>query len=64
MTDWREVYEENRAVPPHSQTFRQSDSKRRSQGFQIVFKHVDGVSIFPVGYDSYELTLTFHSSVS
>lgn len=48
MSDWREVFEQNRGVPVHSQTARQSDSKRRSQGFQIVFKHVDGAAIFPV----------------
>ncbi|XP_076132614.1 nephrocystin-4 [Alosa pseudoharengus] len=46
MTDWREVFERTRAVPPHSQTARHSDIKRPSQGFQLVFKHLDGASIF------------------
>lgn len=58
MTDWREVFEQNRGVPVHSQTARQSDSKRRSQGFQIVFKHVDGAAIFPEA-DSFQLRVSF-----
>lgn len=48
MAEWRDVFEQNRAVPPHSQTARQFDHKRRSQGFQIAFKHVDGAATFLV----------------
>ncbi|KAL2103177.1 hypothetical protein ACEWY4_000045 [Coilia grayii] len=46
MSDWKEEFRRTRAVPPHSQTARLSDSERPSKGFQLSFRQLDGVSVF------------------
>ncbi|XP_031422696.1 nephrocystin-4 isoform X4 [Clupea harengus] len=60
MTDWREVFERTRAVPPHSQTARQAD--KPSQGFQLSFKHLDGASVFQKT-SSFQLRVSFFDTV-
>ncbi|XP_028849289.1 nephrocystin-4-like isoform X2 [Denticeps clupeoides] len=45
MTIWRELFDRNRVVPPHSQTVRQAQGP--SQGFQLCLKHLDGAPMLP-----------------
>uniref|UniRef100_A0A672NQJ9 Nephrocystin-4-like n=1 Tax=Sinocyclocheilus grahami TaxID=75366 RepID=A0A672NQJ9_SINGR len=43
MSDWKNTFERNRVIPPHSQTARQAPGA--SQGLQLVFKQIDGLHI-------------------
>ncbi|KAK9970752.1 hypothetical protein ABG768_026668 [Culter alburnus] len=43
MSDWKNAFERNRVIPPHSQTTRQAPGS--SQGLQLVFKQIDGLHI-------------------
>ncbi|XP_067270013.1 nephrocystin-4-like isoform X2 [Pseudorasbora parva] len=43
MSDWKNAFESNRVIPPHSQTARQAPGS--SQGLQLVFKQIDGLHI-------------------
>ncbi|KAK7135944.1 hypothetical protein R3I94_014570 [Phoxinus phoxinus] len=43
MSDWKNAFERNRVIPPHSQTARQAPGS--SQGLQLLFKQVDGLHI-------------------
>uniref|UniRef100_A0A673MR80 Nephronophthisis 4 n=1 Tax=Sinocyclocheilus rhinocerous TaxID=307959 RepID=A0A673MR80_9TELE len=43
MSDWKNTFERNRVIPPHSQTARQASGS--SPGLQLVFKQIDGLHI-------------------
>ncbi|XP_067250838.1 nephrocystin-4 isoform X4 [Chanodichthys erythropterus] len=43
MSGWKNAFERNRVIPPHSQTARQAPGS--SQGLQLVFKQIDGLHI-------------------
>ncbi|XP_057212915.1 nephrocystin-4-like [Triplophysa rosa] len=43
MSKWKEVFERNRVIPPHTQTARQAQVS--SQGLKLVFKQIDGLHV-------------------
>jgi len=47
MSDWKNAFERNRVIPPHSQTARQAPGS--SQGLQLHLKQIDGLHIRQVG---------------
>ncbi|KAI7797383.1 putative nephrocystin-4 [Triplophysa rosa] len=53
MSKWKEVFERNRVIPPHTQTARQAQVS--SQGLKLVFKQIDGLHVKQVVY--------FHTSL-
>ncbi|GAA6086540.1 nephrocystin-4 isoform X1 [Tachysurus ichikawai] len=59
MSDWKRIFDENRVIPPPSQTSRLAHGP--SQAFQLVLKRLDGLQlkqVEEVRSDSFELRVT------